>query len=115
MKQLENALIYNSFEDRIINKFDKRKIMSFNNIVNVYRKDVENLYSHYSNYKDLMKKFDRNISMFIDRVVYNFKYSELAKKYNLSNDRVKQIFFRTQYKLSLYTNVFKRRVYNNNL
>jgi len=115
MKQLENALIDNSFEDRIINKFDKRKILSFKNVVNLYKKDALNHYAHYSNYKDLIKKFDRNISMYIDRIVYNLKYSELARKYYLSNDRVKQICFRTQRKLSLYKDVFKRRVYNNNL
>jgi hypothetical protein len=115
MKQLENALIDNSFEDRMINKLDNRKILSFKNIVTLYKKDATNHYAHYSNYKDTLRKFDRNISVFIDKVVYNLTYSELSKKYNLTNQYIKYVFLKTQRKLFLYKDVFKRRVYNNNI
>ena len=119
MKQLENTLIDNSFEDRMIHKLDNRKILSFKNIVNLYKKDtIKNLYNKHSdkNFINVMiKKFDRNISIFIDYIIYNLKYSELSRKYNLTSSCVKQICFRTQFKLSLYKEVFKRRVDNNNI
>ena len=100
MKQLENSLIDNSFEDRIINNIDKDKKLTFDKIISVYKENflkrkirpngllisTGNPNFSYSDY------FDRNILIIKEKILKNKTWAELGRKYNLTGQRIKQIY-----------------------
>ena len=96
MKQLENSLIDNSFEDRIIDNLDYNRSLSFEEIIQKYKENFISkrqnmLFSYYRYNKPYITNqeiLDRNIFILKNIILYNKSYKEIAKYLDLCHTSV---------------------------
>jgi hypothetical protein len=116
MRQLENTLIDNSFEDRIINKIDKDKKLTFDKIITFYKegflkKRTRSNGTYISTGNPNFSQsdyFDRNMSIFKDKILTNKTWAELGRKYYLTGQRVKEIYYTQSRILHRYAKILAK-------
>jgi DNA-directed RNA polymerase sigma subunit (sigma70/sigma32) len=105
MKQFENTLIDNSFEDRIINKLDNtnnqttlKKIIHLYKQKRYFKKRFHKTCFDNITYNDLC---DRSISILEDRILLNLSWEKIGQKNYITRTRVIQIYYKTLRDLKL--------------
>ena len=103
MKQFENTLIDNSFEDRIINKLDNnqttlKKIIHLYKQKRYFKKRFHKTCFDNTSYNDLC---DRSISILKDRILLNLSWEKIGQKNYITRTRVIQIYYKTLRDLKL--------------
>ena len=82
MKTLENTLVDNSFEDRIINNFDFKKL------INLYKNRYFKYYDKYS------IDFEKCYTILKEKLFYKKSFKEISKDLNLFESHIRYIYYR---------------------
>jgi|GEM_PF-3881204 len=82
MKQLENTLIDNSFENRMINNFDFKKL------INLFKNRYFKYYDRYS------IDFDKCYTILKERLFKKRSFKEISKDLNLFESHIRYLYYR---------------------
>ena len=82
MKQLENTLIDNSFENRMINNFDFKKL------INLFKNRYFKYYDRYS------IDFEKCYTILKERLFKKRSFKEISKDLNLFESHIRYLYYR---------------------
>jgi len=88
MKQFENTLIDNSFEDRMINNFDFKKL------INLFKNRYFKYYTSYNLSSSYSIDFEKCYTILTERLFKKRSFKEISKDLNLFESHIRYLYYR---------------------